>query len=122
MRVIECGRLNALSALPLGPTSQQAFVSVMTAKNDARDLNDNAVRQAAGNGNIPDIRQCGLDVADSQRFIDRQEIIALLDLRGLDDLVGEIDGCCPDQWVLTLKKIGDAGKTIAATTASMMRS
>ena len=55
-------------------------------------LDDDAVRQAAGDGNVLDVWKRGLDVADGQRLIDGQEIVAGLDLRGLDDLLGRIDG------------------------------
>ena len=55
-------------------------------------LDDDAVRQAAGDGNVLDVWKRGLDVADGQRLIDGQEIVAGLDLRSLDDLLGRIDG------------------------------
>ena len=95
MRVfVEGGRLDALKCLAAG-TDEPCGVRVghdSEADRTLAHLNDDAVRQAAGDGYVLDIGERCLDIADGQRLVDRQEVITLPDLRGLDDLLGRIDG------------------------------
>ena len=87
------GSLSVRGLLVNVQTGEELCAAVYDGEGDGAlpHLDDDAVRQAAGDGNVLDVWKRGLDVADGQRLIDGQEIVAGLDLRGLDDLLGRID-------------------------------